>query len=345
MRRRSAATSACSGRSSAGCSSSRKGSGCSISSSRSASTRAPPGAPETSPSVDPSWRSREQTLVLRAFGLYFQLANLAEQHHRLRRRREDAHDRPPARESLADAFAQLVGAVRRASSGTVPSAISIRLVLTAHPTEATRRTVLLAHIRIAEQLQALDDPRISPAEVREAEQRIAEEVTLLWQTDEVRHDSLRVADEIRHGLWFFEYSLMSAAVELLGDWRERWPEAPPPLLFGTWIGGDLDGNPNAGPETIAEAMARSRSRGSRPVSQRGPGARGRAVRLAGARRCRATSWSRHSVRDERELPEYAAEIGARNERRAVPPEALVHVVAARQRRLRPSRRAAAATCA
>ena len=176
----------------------------------------------------------------------------------MRRRREDEHTGRRTRESLADAFAQLSElSDSELRNRAVP--ISIRLVLTAHPTEATRRTVLLAHIRIAEQLQALDDPRISPAEVREAELRVAEEVTLLWQTDEVRHDSLRVADEIRHGLWFFEFSLMSAAVELLGDWRERWPEAPPPLLFGTWIGGDLDGNPNTGPETIAAAMARSRS--------------------------------------------------------------------------------------
>src|SRR5207253_10137878 len=118
------------------------------------------------------------------------------------------------RESLADALEHL-SAVPEQELRARASAVAIRLVLTAHPTEATRRTVLLAHIRIAEQLDALDDPRISPAERREAEERIGEEVTLLWQTDEVRHDSLRVADEIRHGLWFFEHSLMPAAVDLL----------------------------------------------------------------------------------------------------------------------------------
>ena len=261
-------------------------------------------------SVDPSWSSREQTLVLRAFGLYFQLANLAEQHHRVRRRREDEHTGRRTRESLADAFAQLSElSDSELRNRAVP--ISIRLVLTAHPTEATRRTVLLAHIRIAEQLQALDDPRISPAEVREAELRVAEEVTLLWQTDEVRHDSLRVADEIRHGLWFFEFSLMSAAVELLGDWRERWPEAPPPLLFGTWIGGDLDGNPNTGPETIAAAMARSRSVA---LDRYRSEVRALAVELSASRGLVDVSDELESslVRDERELPEYAAEIGARN---------------------------------
>ena len=147
--------------------------------------------------------------------------------------------------------------------------------------------------------------------MREAELRIAEEVTLLWQTDEVRHDSLRVADEIRHGLWFFEFSLMSAAVELLGDWRERWPEAPPPLLFGTWIGGDLDGNPNTGPETIAAAMARSRSLA---LDRYRSEVRALAVELSASRGLVDVSDELESslVRDERELPEYAAEIGARN---------------------------------
>src|SRR5207245_3634046 len=78
---------------------------------------------------------RGQTLVLRAFGLYFQLANLAEQHHRIRRRREDEHDGLQTRESLAEAFAELPEATREPN-------VSIRLVLTAHPTEATRRTVM-----------------------------------------------------------------------------------------------------------------------------------------------------------------------------------------------------------
>ena len=123
---------------------------------------AQPGARERRSSRD------AQALVLRAFGLYFQLANLAEQHHRLRRRREDAHDGRVARESLEDAFRQLAPVphdeLAERARGT-----SIELVLTAHPTEATRRTVLLAHIRIEAQLVQLDDARLSPAERRAAE--------------------------------------------------------------------------------------------------------------------------------------------------------------------------------
>src|SRR3954452_19275071 len=86
---------------------------------------------------------------------------------------------------------------------------------------------------------------------------IAEEVTLLWQTDEVRHDRLRISDEIRNGLWYFEHSLFDAAEDLLREWRQRFPDAPPPLRFGSWIGGDMDGNPSAGVTTIGEARSRA----------------------------------------------------------------------------------------
>ncbi|HVU78217.1 MAG TPA: phosphoenolpyruvate carboxylase [Gaiellaceae bacterium] len=249
----------------------------------------------------------EQALVLRAFGLYFQLANLAEQLHRLRRRREDARSGRISRESLEDAFVRLddVDLDRARTS-------QIRLVLTAHPTEATRRTVLLAHIRIAEQLRSLDDPRLLPAERHDVEQRLAEEVTLLWQTDEVRHDRLRITDEIRHGLWFFEHSLMTATADLLKTWRERVPGAPPPIRFGSWIGGDMDGNPAAGPSSIREALRRARTLA---FGRYRAEVRALAIEIASARSLVAVSPELEESlrRDEAGLPEYAAEIGSRNE--------------------------------
>jgi phosphoenolpyruvate carboxylase len=257
--------------------------------------------------VDTALETREQALVLRAFGLYFQLANLAEQLHRLRRRRDDARHGRISRESLEDAFKRLGDAdPERAAQA------SVRLVLTAHPTEATRRTVLLAHIRIAELLYRLDDPRLLPTERHEIEEHLAEEVTLLWQTDEVRHDRLRITDEIRHGLWFFEHSLMDAATELLHEWRERLPGAPPPLRFGSWIGGDMDGNPAAGPASIAEALERARGVA---LARYRDEVRALAVEIASARSLVqvAPELDESIARDERELPEYAAEIGARNE--------------------------------
>src|SRR5271169_1165154 len=100
-----------------------------------------------------------QASVLRAFALYFQLANVAEQHHRVRRRREYAHEQLVPRESLAEAFELLEG-VRE---GEIEQRVSLELVLTAHPTEAARRTVLAAHLRVSALLAELDDPLLAPA--------------------------------------------------------------------------------------------------------------------------------------------------------------------------------------
>jgi phosphoenolpyruvate carboxylase len=196
--------------------------------------------------------------VLRAFAVWFQLANLAEQHHRLRRRRQYASEQRLARESLGDAFRRLEDAGASELRDRLAHA-SLELVLTAHPTEATRRTLLLAQVRIGRLLHRLDAPDLPPHDRELAERRLAEEVTLLWQTDEVRHERPLVVDEIRHGLWFFEHSLMDAGERLLRDYRERLPGAPPPFCFGSWIGGDMDGNPEVGAETIEEAIGRARA--------------------------------------------------------------------------------------
>src|SRR5829696_1349001 len=254
----------------------------------------------------------EQALVLRAFGLYFQLANLAEQHHRLRRRADYAREGRAPPESLAAAFDQLSD-VPPDELGRRARATRVELVLTAHPTEATRRTRLLAHVRISAELDRLDDPLLSTAERQDVEERLAEEVTLLWQADEVRHDRPRVSDEIRHGLWFFEHTLLETAPGLLRDWRRHLPDAPPPLAFGTWIGGDLDGNPAAGPETIAEALDRSRELA---LARYAALVRDLAVTIASHRALVGVSeeFDESLARDERELPAYAAEIGAQNAR-------------------------------
>ena len=200
-----------------------------------------------------------QGAVLRAFALFFQLVNIAEQHHRIRRRREyEAEGRVP-RESLADAFAQLDrSGIDETEIQAAGSRLRVELVLTAHPTEATRRTVLEAHRRIAALLTRLDDEGTPLSERRRLEDGLAEEITLLWQTDEIRSKRPRVVDEIRQGLWFFEQSFWNAIPELERALVERLAGAGEALRFGTWIGGDLDGNPNVGPETIADALERAR---------------------------------------------------------------------------------------
>ena len=212
-----------------------------------------------------------QAEVLRAFALYFQLANLAEQHHRLRRRRQYEQEARLPRESLAEAFALLerVGVGRRRLAAAARR-LSLELVLTAHPTEATRRTVLAAHVRLERAARASSTTRLCPARPGTgSSDAIAEEVTALWQTDEVRSQRPRVVDEIRHGLWFFEQSLLDAAPALVGELRERLPDASP-LRFGSWIGGDQDGNPAAGPATIEEALGRARRLALDPLPGRGP---------------------------------------------------------------------------
>jgi phosphoenolpyruvate carboxylase len=251
----------------------------------------------------------DQARMQRAFALYFQLANIAEQYHRVRRRRAYAAEERIARESLDEAFERIarVPAEKRARR---LHDVSLELVLTAHPTEATRRTFLLAHVRIAGLLARLDDADAHERE--EIETTLAEEITVMWQTDEVRHERRRVVDEIRHGLWFFESSLMHVGEQLLGAYRRLVPGAPPPFSFGTWIGGDLDGNPSAGAETITEALARARRLALDVYRAE---VRALAVTLASNRTLVgvSTELDESIARDERELPEYAATIGRQNE--------------------------------
>ena len=253
-----------------------------------------------------------QALVMRAFAVYFQLVNLAEQHHRLRRRRQYEHERRVPRESLAEALSRFQRAgVEPEALEQAARQLSLELVLTAHPTEATRRSVLAAHLRLSRLLAQLDDPSLTPARRRRVEAALAEEITLLWQTDEVRTHRPRVVDEIRHGLWFFEQSLLRVAELLLADYRRLVPGAPAPFRFGTWIGGDLDGNPGAGPETITDALVQARVLALttyvgevRELAQ----VLGISSQLAPV----SPELTASIDHDERELPGYAAELADRN---------------------------------
>jgi len=251
--------------------------------------------------------SHEQATVLRAFALYFQLANIAEQHHRLRRRRQYADEPTAPRESLADAFERL-----RDRDLEPLQRVSLELVLTAHPTEAARRTILLAHVRIADLIGRLDDAALTEPEREQVEQELGEQIAILWQTDEVRHGRPRVVDEIRHGLWFFEHSLIDAGERLLADYRVRVPGAPPPFSFGSWIGGDMDGNPATGAETIREALGRARGLA---LDRYRTDVRELAVALSMNRTLVGISpeLDESIAGDERELPDYAAAIGRQNE--------------------------------
>ena len=252
--RRSDATYACSGRSSARCSSNRKVPGCSTSWSGSARCAATHARPASSPRLTTrSKRTRRPSSCAPSVST------------------SSSRTWPSSSTACGAVATMRATAASRASRSKTRSRRSpvptcercTRHLDPPRPHGAPDRGDAadrpLSHIRIAEQLYELDDPRLLPTERHAVEERIAEEVTLLWQTDEVRHDRLRINDEIRNGLWFFEHSLMDAATELLEEWRTRIPDAPPPLRFGSWIGGDMDGNPVVGPATIAEALARGRA--------------------------------------------------------------------------------------
>jgi phosphoenolpyruvate carboxylase len=242
-----------------------------------------------------------QASVLRAFGLYFQLANVAEQQHRIRRRRSYAAEERVLPESLDESFS-------RVPAGEVAGRISLQLVLTAHPTEAARRTVLASHLRIAALLAELDD---TPYRREAIERELAAEITALWQTDEVRSHRPRVVDEIRNGHWFFEQSLIDAAERLLADYRRHLPDAPTPLRFGTWIGGDADGNPNASADTIREALERARTL-LRQTYRDEVRALAAAIGISSLLTHVDPELLESIERDELELPAYASAIGDQN---------------------------------
>ena len=171
--------------------------------------------------------------------------------------------------------------------------------------------MLVAHLRLSRLLAEFDDPSLTPARRRRVEAAVAEEVTLLWQTDEVRSRRPRVVDEIRHGLWFFEQSLLRVAELLLADYRRLLPDAPAPFRFGTWIGGDLDGNPAAGAATIAEALDRARELALTTYASEVRELAG-ALGISGRLVSPPPELEASIAREEGALPDYAAELGDRN---------------------------------
>jgi phosphoenolpyruvate carboxylase len=211
--------------------------------------------------------------LTRAFAIYFELTNLAETNHRKRRRRagELTEEEAPQPGTLA-------GTLRRLKEAGVPRERVLELlgrvrvvpVFTAHPTEVARRTVLFKRARIAAALERLDRLPLSGAEADAEAEAIAAEITALWQTDEVRRRQPTVRDEILMGLDYFPRVLIGAVPGVYAEAAravERWygagagaePRELPRLLeFGSWIGGDRDGNPFVTPEVTREALALAR---------------------------------------------------------------------------------------
>jgi phosphoenolpyruvate carboxylase len=210
--------------------------------------------------------------ITKAFAIYFELANLAETNHRKRRRRAASlHTEQPA---LAGSFR---GTLRRMCAAGITAEeamgwlrkVRVVPVFTAHPTEVARRTVLQKRRRIAQQLERLDHLPLAADEAGHRETAILAEITSLWQTDEVRVEKPLVTDEIRMGLDHYPMSIFEGLPRLYAELADSFSEVygialneqdlPELLHFGSWIGGDRDGNPFVTPATTQEALERARN--------------------------------------------------------------------------------------
>jgi phosphoenolpyruvate carboxylase len=210
-----------------------------------------------------SWSRERCEQVAHAFTCYFHLANLAEEHHRVRVLRERELGGRPLPESLAATVAEIRAEQGEESLREQLARLEILPVLTAHPTEARRRAVVSAVGRAGDQLSRLDDPRCSHLERRDAERRLLEEIDVLWRTAPLRSVTVLPQDEVRTIMAIFDKTLFTVVPAIyrclddaLGpdDSGRRPPLAPAFLRFGTWIGGDRDGNPFVTAQVTAEAM-------------------------------------------------------------------------------------------
>ncbi|HEU4699144.1 MAG TPA: phosphoenolpyruvate carboxylase [Gemmatimonadales bacterium] len=235
--------------------------------------RGEPGAPDFAALVAEAAALPLETAatVARAFTLFFLLINTAEQVHRVRRREaHQAEPEAPQRAGLRWALERLAAggrpadAVRRAIA-----ALDVRPVLTAHPTESTRRTLLAQQARVAEALLARER---APRHERAAlEATLRAEIELLWLTAEVRRDRPSVMDEVSTVLWYLETRLLDAEAAARGELGRAFEEtygeslaadvaaaaAVTPLRLGSWVGGDRDGNPHVTPEITVAAARRA----------------------------------------------------------------------------------------
>src|SRR2546423_200567 len=188
-----------------------------------------------------SWPLERAELVARAFTCYFHLANLAEEHHRARALRERDQGPKPLAETLASTVSDLRARLGRRRLDALIANLEIHPVFTAHPTEARRRAIVTAIRRVGEQLERLDDPRISDTERHEANRRLVEEVDSLWRTAQVRSAHVLPLDEVRSFMAVFDETLFRVVADLMRALdRALGTPAARYLRFGSWIGGDRD---------------------------------------------------------------------------------------------------------
>ncbi|MEV4175192.1 phosphoenolpyruvate carboxylase [Nonomuraea sp. NPDC049709] len=204
------------------------------------------------------WEIERAVAVARAFTCYFHLANLAEEHYRIRTLRERDAEGRVQRESLAQAVHEL-GHERVTE---LLAGLELHPVLTAHPTEARRRAVVTAIQRVSGQLTEYNTPGRGASERAESKRRMLEEIDLLWRTAQLRSTKLDPLDEVRTAMAAFDetlfrtvpqvYRALDAALD--EGTGTRPPQARPFIRYGSWIGGDRDGNPNVTAKVTREAI-------------------------------------------------------------------------------------------
>jgi len=209
--------------------------------------------------------------VIRAFSTYFQMVNTAEKVHRIRRRRvylQEVGQYQPG--GLEETMVKLKAAgLDLPALQNLLNQICIEPVFTAHPTEPTRRTILRKEQRIVSRLIDMLNPTMTIQETETCIENIKLEMTTGWQTDENPSEQMTVADELEHVLFFmtdvlykamppFYEDLENAATRVYGD-EGRQLQVPRMIRFASWVGGDMDGNPNVNAKTIRSTLARQRS--------------------------------------------------------------------------------------
>lgn len=207
--------------------------------------------------------------LVRAFSTYFQVVNRAEEVHRIRRGR--TYLRPgaePQEGSLSATFRELarIGVDAEEAADLLANA-RLEPVFTAHPTESTRPIILEKQLRIAQRLLDRLNPDLTPREERVALERVRSEITSAWQTEEHPGERPTVADEREQVLFYVTNVLYQVVPSLYEVLEEAYGETFPGgrlsesvlLRVGSWVGGDMDGNPNVDASTIRATLARHRS--------------------------------------------------------------------------------------
>ncbi|HEX3729242.1 MAG TPA: phosphoenolpyruvate carboxylase, partial [Opitutaceae bacterium] len=259
-----------------------------------------------------------------AFTLYFELVNLAEENFRillLRRRRAarlaEGDAGAPMRESIEAAVVELKRAGRGpAAMQALVDRLSIELVFTAHPTEAKRRTLLAKLRRLGETLRARAQPESVADPARFDAGEVEREIASLWLTDRGRAARPEVLDEARTGLWYFETTLFETLPRLYADMARalarHYPEVRPPrrwLTFGSWIGGDRDGNPHVTAEVTGQVLGLQRRLAAAKLAA-GAGELGRLLTI-GDRHDPPTAELRRALDERRAAPGAAAGLEGR----------------------------------